>query len=47
VYFDAAGLALGTYTANLRIVDDDARLVEVPVTLNVVGFMMYLPQVSR
>ena len=47
VYFDATGLALGTYTANLRIIDDEARLVEVPVTLNVVGFKMYLPLITR
>ena len=47
VYFDATGLALGTYTANLRIIDDKARLVEVPVTLNVVGFKMYLPLITR
>ncbi len=47
VNFDATGLALGTYTANLRITDDNARLVEVPVTLNVVGSMIYLPLVRR
>jgi hypothetical protein len=47
VYFNATGLALGTYTANLRIVDDNARLVEVPVTLNVVGNMMYMPVIRR
>jgi hypothetical protein len=47
VNFDAVGLAEGTYTANLRIVDDQARLVQVPVIFNVVGYMMFLPVVAR
>lgn len=47
VDFDAAGLALGSYAANLRIVDDNARLVTVPVILRVVGNMMFMPVISR
>lgn len=47
VNFDATGLLEGTYTAALRFIDDHARIIEVPVTMHVVGSGLFMPQISR
>ena len=49
VTFDATGLAGGLHTTTLRITSDDPdeSQVDVPVTLTVAGFKVFLPIVMR